>query len=503
MKLFTLILSTLGIDKKKLGMFVILFSAGFIIWWGITASKYSAEDEIPDNVAISASDEIHKFVLRPNGNLIDKDNEIKAKAIFENKADSLRFLVAKQNDTLIQSIGVTIDLPKPDQEKKIIARINSDGSLGGEKIYYQNDNTIVFTISDVAPESTVTVSLTLPKGYLDQTWYSNIRSKLSLVSFGALLTIGLIIPLVTLLTLLSLLYKSARRRVPSTSIKMINNKPDQTSPAVVGVLYRGKIGPREIAATLVDLANRGYLHIYKDKDEFRFAIPSFLAQDKFKEIKPFEKFLLSKLFQPDKVTTNVKEIGYRIGRHLFSRKVTAVLIDIYQQAVISGYFTLNPANMHRKYRTLATIEFFLGSIGLALSMLFRSEFQSVLITVFASTIISSFLIFLLAPTLPPRTESGVEALKRWLGFKKFLTKPSPIEYSEQVQEVYMSYLPYAIVFGVEVQWASRFLKSPFVMPEWLDSPTDITNIEDFANTVYPLVGYVGAIILQSHIPVVD
>lgn len=498
------IVKSVGFNKKKFFIFLILISCfltGRYLW---QTNFFKAEEPIPDNIATSNDETVLNYKLTLQGKLIDSDKKTVAQTDFEQVADSLRFVVIKQSDMLIAKQKVIIALPKADSSRAINAKINSDGSFGDQTIYYdKGDSSLIFEITDIAPSSTVSISLTIAKNYLDPKITDIARTKLTIVSFTTFVIIGSVIPLFTLITLIVMLVKSARRRVKNTRAPAVNAPPDKTSPAVVGVLYHGKIGPREIAATLLDLANRGYLHIYHDAEGFRFVIPTFLGDEKFKDIKPFEKFLLSKLFQPDKITSNATEIGYRIGRHLFSRKITAVLLDIYQQAVVNGYFTVNPARMHQKYKIVAIVEFFLGVLGLGASYLFLTDYKAIFLIIFASTIISSLLVFALAPTLPPRTEAGAHALKQWLAFRKFLTKPQPIQYSEQIQEVYMQYLPYAIVFQAEVDWAKRFSKSPFKMPEWLDSPTDITNVEDFANRIYPLVGYVGSIILQSRIPVMD
>lgn len=498
-----LIFKSMGIDRKKFFCFLILAIISFGGWKFWQSNIYKAETPIPDNIATTTANYELIFHIDHQGKIYNADNNEIAQATFEKNLDSLRFVVIKDNPTLVSQQTIDVILPIADENRDITSRINYEGTTDQQNIYYKDSKTLVFEISDIAPMSTVSISLTFPKGYFTPGATAVFKSELASYSPFLLFGIGLIIPLVTSITLLVVIIKSARRRVAGTRLPATSVLPDHTSPAVIGVLYRGQIGPREIAATLLDLANRGYLHVYRNGDEFRFAIPSYLGDERFKDIKPFEKFLLSKLFQPDKVTSDVKEIGYRIGQHLFSRKITAVMLDIYQQAVVNGYYTINPYKMHKRYKALAIIEFFLGLIGLLTTLFIKNDYQMIFVIIFISTIISSFLIFLLAPTVPQRTEAGAAALKHWLAFRKFLCKPQPIAYSDQMQEVYMNYLPYAIVFQVEVEWAQRFAKSPFKMPEWLDAPSDITNVEDFANSIYPLVGYVGAIILQSRIPIVD
>lgn len=497
------IFKSIGIYNKSLIFFLVIFAFSLVIFLGLKISPFSAEETIPENIAQSENIS-YEYTLTKDGRLKNSDGKVVRKVVFEDTQDSLSFVVIQETEGTIDELSLTINLEKANVLHDINLDIKSDGIMGDKTIFFDQDNAIKAQVFSIASGSVVTAVLTIPKGYFDINAQNLISSETRTISSYTLLGIAMILPLITLASLLYLLIRRNERKVSEFALTPHSTPPDQISPAIIGVLYRGKIGPREIAATLIDLANRGFLHMYKDRDKFQFAIPSRLGSEKFKKIRPFEKFLLAKIFEPSKNTSSTGEIGYRIGQRLYSRKITAALLDIYQQAVLNGYFSINPAKMHSRYKAIGLIEFFLGLMGLIGSFfVVDPEYQPLVMTLFGSVVISSLLIFALAPTLPQRTPHGANTLRQWLGFRKYLKKPSPIEYKGQIQQVYMQYLPYAMVLGVEVEWANRFAKSPFNMPEWFDAPIDITNIEDFANNIYPLVGYIGSMMIQSKVPVVD
>ena len=82
--------------------------------------------------------------------------------------------------------------------------------------------------------------------------------------------------------------------------------PTSLSPAEVGVLYDYKASNREITATLVDLAIRGFIRIYSvnsaDDQTYQFE----LLRDDVLNLKPHEKALLNGLFG----VANAKEMAH-------------------------------------------------------------------------------------------------------------------------------------------------------------------------------------------------
>ena len=72
-----------------------------------------------------------------------------------------------------------------------------------------------------------------------------------------------------------------------------------------------------------------------------------------------------------------------------------------------------------------------------------------------------------------RTRKGYEALDHLRGFKQFLSVTEKERYvfhnaPERNAEQFMEYLPYAIAFGVEKEWAKAFEGITIPDPSWYD-----------------------------------
>ena len=105
--------------------------------------------------------------------------------------------------------------------------------------------------------------------------------------------------------------------------------------------------------------------------------------------------------------------------------------------------------------------------------------------------------------MPVRTRKGNDALKEWLSYENFLKEPHQINYQQDLSPLYADNLPYAISLGKEVEWTERFLSYPFYPPSWFDGEIAVRTLDELANELFPLVGYVGGSFHEIHEPTVD
>jgi hypothetical protein len=256
-------------------------------------------------------------------------------------------------------------------------------------------------------------------------------------------------------------------------------------PAIVGALYNQKVSARGIAATLIDLALRGDI-IIVDKDRgFAF------GKNKFDQrLLSYEKILLSKIFRGHMVASDREEIEKRVNDHFYSRKISLVSAGVYALATRLGYFKVNPQKLHAKYRYIGLSFFMIALAGFIVSLVFFPD-PVYVVFLWVGMMVSSLIISILANKLPVRTQIGQEVLTNWLAFKKFLSNPEPFLFSEDNQNEFQKYLPYAIVLECETAWAKRFSAHNFLMPEWYSTEKFGLTLEDFCLSLFPIVSYVG------------
>jgi hypothetical protein len=131
--------------------------------------------------------------------------------------------------------------------------------------------------------------------------------------------------------------------------------------------------------------------------------------------------------------------------------------------------------------------FLIATVGFFLNLFVFSGF-SLFLLFWVGMMASAILIYTFSRNLPTRTVFGDRELAKWLVFGEYLNQEGAIDFSAHNQEKYLSYLPYAIVMETEAEWTRRFYDLPFTAPTWFLAPR-ITTIDEFANRVFPLFGY--------------
>lgn len=109
-----------------------------------------------------------------------------------------------------------------------------------------------------------------------------------------------------------------------------------------------------------------------------------------------------------------------------------------------------------------------------------------------------FIIYL-AVRPQPLTERGVEAKWYALGFKEYLQVAERFRLGACTPETFEKYLSYAMVFGVEKQWAARFADIYKNQPDWYESDHPMTGFNSvmFASALSGMTASVGAAVSYS------
>ncbi len=346
-----------------------------------------------------------------------------------------------------------------------------------------SDSTLDYYATGVGPESTLSVIIDMPKGTVKPPLLVKTYAEISGIKFNAWLIIAIALPVITLIYMFLFIAYQARRQKIDLPKEETDSPPMALPPAIAGVLYHQQVGPRELAATLIDLAERGDIYILDRERDF-----AFLKNRLDQRLLSYEKILLSKIFH-DSVISNRAEVEQRINNHLYSQKMTLVASGVYLLATRLGYFKVNPQKIHLKYQLIGIGVFFAGVTGFVLSLLIFTNPPYILFF-WAGMMVSGLVITLTAKNIPNRTEMGQETLSNWLAFRKYLSNPAKIAFSFENQELFQKYLPYAIVLDCEVAWAKRFSEENFNLPNWYVSDQSVMGLQDFCLSLFPLVSYV-------------
>ena len=451
----------------------------------ITASA-SLEAPYTENMSYDPYSYFLEGDLEENGTLVLKDSQIEEAIQPRSDFDEMRLIVLNEPSETYEYVKIVINLPKKVirliGEPKTIA-VHGASPLSAELV---GGDKLVYEAQSVGQTSTVTITAKFPKGYFSLPVSEEIVRAISSIPGMIWLIGGIIFPPLALIVFLSVLFGSRFRLFRQSVSGYVSNPPSNIPPALSSVLIYGRVGPRVIMSTLVDLAQRGYIDIYNRKADFVV----YRKDDKRRSLvglKNFEKILLEKIFLPRQKAVGSMDVEARVDRHLFSRKVSLMYLSLYDDAQDLGYFDESPARVHLRYRMIGIILFYLGLLGYLIFAIYAPDPKFVLFF-WIAIIIMGALTIKFSPQLTGFSKMGQSARAKWLRFRNFLSSSQIIKGHD---ELFEQYLPYAMALGVEVEWASRFVESNFIPPKWYDISSRIGGIEDFAKSFIPVIDYLG------------
>jgi hypothetical protein len=242
-----------------------------------------------------------------------------------------------------------------------------------------------------------------------------------------------------------------------------------TKPMYAGLLSDGKLDPRDITACIVYLAKEGYLKIRKTDRKVLF----FLEVDDYEivfvkapdeTLGGFERRVLDILFSESPVGTIVTLSALKKDqseREANYKEVKALQEDLKKDLIAGGFYESLPI---QRLFTISACIVGIGSLALFVFDVFNpASFWAIA----AASIVAAVLLH------RRRTRKGYEALDHLKGFELFLEMTDRDRFAfhnapQKSPEQFMEFLPYAIAFGVEKEWARVFDGMAMANPEWYE-----------------------------------
>lgn len=430
-------------------------------------------------------------IIQPNGRiLIDGHRSRQIK--FDILPDKYvwRYKAVDNPGRAIGEVKVTLRLPSTvtsDQVKPAILAVHGVTDYHWDMT---DSSTIDFVAAGVGPEASITFTADLPKEAIHFTSWEALVVRTQLLSIEQWLVVATIMPAFMMLFSIGLFLSRSADIFLRPARQTQLTPPSQLPPALVGVLIHGYVGSREIAATLIDLARRGYIDIISSGDgDFGFSQKRIWRKDK--QLHDFERFFLGQIFS-EAAVSQATDINQKLNKGVWSDTVSQAIETIYKQMTELGYFAQNPKQAHLAIRFVGIVIFFVSVIGLGLSLLFFSD-QPLSVLPWLATLTMSPLIARAALLVPRRTSAGRQQAALWLAFRQSVFLPRVVASYEAPTEAYESYLAYAIVLGAETQWTTRFSPIGCQLPDWFFSRDQlITTFPELVAALFPIIGFVGS-----------
>jgi uncharacterized membrane protein YgcG len=338
------------------------------------------------------------------------------------------------------------------------------GENGSCSIEEREDGSIVFTAQDLAAGEGLTIAAAI-----DGTAVAHVmRVRYNWVPFIA----GAAFAALFVLIIFGIRY---RMRYRSNRPVIAQYEPyGSFKPMYSGVILDGRLDPRDITAGIVYLAQQGFLKIHAIEKEVMLV---FHATDYEVELlRPSSEIESSFLRQVVGLLLPDGNIGDRIALSSLKKDtsqmqqnyktMTSLQQELKSEMKKDGLFEVN-ANIARPMSSLIAI----GVIGVIIITTLGDLLPAALIMAGVGGGILCVVAFLFF--YERRTASGFEAQNHLKGFKLFLEATEKERYAfhnapQKSPEQFMEFLPYAIAFGVEKQWADAFKDITIPAPGWYE-----------------------------------
>jgi uncharacterized membrane protein len=246
--------------------------------------------------------------------------------------------------------------------------------------------------------------------------------------------------------------------------------PDQLTPGEVGTLVDNSADMRDITASIVDLAVRGYvvieehqrdrmLGLMHDKD-YNFIVQKDRAE--WAKLKPHEQALLEGLFTTGTVGETVSMSS--LENH-FYKNLPDIKSDIFSSLVTDGYYNRRPDSVRSGYLAAGVVVGFLLIFG---GLKVASSQGMAPLTFIIAGVLTGLIICGFGWFMPAHTEQGARALEGVLGFEDFLVHVESDRFNRTIKtpEMFEKFLPFAMALGVEKNWSRAFQGIMTQPPQW-------------------------------------
>jgi uncharacterized membrane protein len=404
----------------------------------------------------------------------DADNSTQTISIEYSVSDALKFF--EDHDELYWNVtGDEWDIPIQSASARIIlpegtTNIRANVFTGAYRSRAQNadidiagNGVEVRTREPLHLHEGLTVAVAFDKGFVrEPTWTSS-----AVLFLRSNWPLG--IPFVAFVVMLYLWWTHGRdpRLRPITAQY---EPPNQLTPGEVGTLVDNSADMRDITASIVDLAVRGYIAIEEhqkdrmlglmhDKD-YNFVVQK--DRGSWSTLKPHEQTLLEGLFTAGTVGESVSMSS--LENHFYTNLPT-IKSDIFSSLVADGYYTTRPDSVRSAYIAGGVIVGFLivfGGVKIASSQ-GTAPLAFIVAGILTGAVVCAFGWF-----MPAHTEQGTRALEGVLGFEDFLVHVESDRFNRMIKtpEMFEKFLPFAMALGVEKNWSRAFQGILTQPPQW-------------------------------------
>jgi len=245
------------------------------------------------------------------------------------------------------------------------------------------------------------------------------------------------------------------------SIAVQYESPDGMSCGEAGTLLDQKVDARDISATLVDLAVRGFLSIERRPGALKIIGEkiTFHRGTTGARPRPHEALILDSIFAEG----DTAPMDDLTDFHTVIPKIQKSLYDGLNK---DGYFDGNPSSARGRFAAVAIL-MVLGLFVAAGVLQFLALERIFILPLIISLVLSLVTAVWFSRAMPRRTGKGRKAWERLAGLEEYIRRAEAgAIVSAEKQGVFERLLPFAMIFGVADKWARAFEGIYEAPPDW-------------------------------------
>ena len=250
---------------------------------------------------------------------------------------------------------------------------------------------------------------------------------------------------------------------------IVPEPPDDLRPGAAGTLVDEQTHSRDVIATVLDLARRGVIRMEEKQTEGFFGFGrqttyEFELQDHTTPLTGYEEVLLNAIFGIN------REPGSRVNmanvQQAFALREEEIHEGFYKELVAHDYFDASPDEARRRWKVLAWAGPLLAAAIIVAVMVLSGGSSGWIILPILAAIVLAMAGSRVAGAMPRKTPKGAEAAAKWRAFKRYLQDIDEHADLDKSKEIFDRFLPYAVAFGIEDSWVTKFSQVNTPMPEW-------------------------------------
>ena len=350
----------------------------------------------------------------------------------------------------IERTHVTVRVP---DGASIVQSAGYYGAVGAKTALRKEEGGVFSHSESLNPGEGATVAVGFSKGFVKY-------KKLAAIIIKMLFTLFVImLPITVFIKMYHHWHEHGRDPVSGKPIIPHYDVPNEMTPIEASALVRESAGASDISAEIVNLAVNGYLTIERTEEKVVIVkVEDYILRRTEKQgaFSPGDKKLLDSIFESG------NEIRLSSLTNKFYTKIPGITKEAFDALIAKGFYKKNPQNVRVKYMALAAFivfaAFFMPVLIMWSMVIGNVQNAFALVT---SVVLTAVIVGVFGWLMPVRTRKGLEAYEHLLGLREYIdiAEKDRIKFHnapEKKPEVFEKFLPFAMIFGLEKQWAKEF-----------------------------------------------